>query len=251
MGFRRFSHAVFRPSSRRCGGRSQGGAGACWAGAGRIVRASRDEIAKLAIERGLLDAYRQVFAILFWFAGAARAHRRGALPCDGVARGGVVGRHRRARTLTPSTAPARRLACRCARLRRAARLDPGPTHRIAFADRRRLRGRDRRLAHAEPRAGRRRGRRAARWESSSRAVPGHWACSPRRTVAGRRPGARLTAGARHGRPRRARSPAIGVGLVWRALVLWLVVILLVTLANLRPTLYAVSAHSAAPESLLE
>jgi adenosylcobinamide-phosphate synthase len=69
MGFRRFSHAVSAivlalrtgelPAARR--------ALAAWRG-GVTAELSSEEIARLAIERGLIDAYRQVFAVLFWFA---------------------------------------------------------------------------------------------------------------------------------------------------------------------------------------
>lgn len=69
MGFRRFSHAVSAittalkegdlPTARR--------ALASWRG-GYTAELPSQEVAKLAIERGLADAYRQVFAVLFWFA---------------------------------------------------------------------------------------------------------------------------------------------------------------------------------------
>ncbi|MFI4925085.1 MAG: CobD/CbiB family protein [Vicinamibacteria bacterium] len=69
MGFRRFSHAVSAivaafnagdvPAARR--------ALAAWRGNVSSELSSGD-IARLAIERGLVDAYRQVFAVLFWFA---------------------------------------------------------------------------------------------------------------------------------------------------------------------------------------
>jgi adenosylcobinamide-phosphate synthase len=68
MGFRRFSHAISAiitalkaadiPAARR--------ALAAWHGATTTELSSQD-IARLAIERGLADAYRQVFAVLFWF----------------------------------------------------------------------------------------------------------------------------------------------------------------------------------------
>ena len=68
MGFRRFSHAVSAiivalkagelPAARRTL--------AAWRG-GVTAELSSEEIARLAIERGLIDAYRQVFAVLFWF----------------------------------------------------------------------------------------------------------------------------------------------------------------------------------------
>jgi adenosylcobinamide-phosphate synthase len=68
MGFRRFSHAVSAiivalksgelPAARRTL--------AAWRG-GVTAELSSEEIARLSIERGLIDAYRQVFAVLFWF----------------------------------------------------------------------------------------------------------------------------------------------------------------------------------------
>jgi adenosylcobinamide-phosphate synthase len=68
MGFRRFSHALSAivvalqandlPAARR--------ALAAWRGGATSDLGSAD-VARLAIERGLVDAYRQVFAVLFWF----------------------------------------------------------------------------------------------------------------------------------------------------------------------------------------
>jgi cobalamin biosynthesis protein CobD/CbiB len=68
MGFRRFSHAISAivaalqagdlPLARRVLVAWRGGEG------GDL---GSSEIARLAIERGLVDAYRQVFAVLFWF----------------------------------------------------------------------------------------------------------------------------------------------------------------------------------------
>jgi cobalamin biosynthesis protein CobD/CbiB len=68
MGFRRFSHAYTDvvtalkagdiPAARR--------ALAAWRGS-VATELSAAEIAKLAIEQGLIDTYRQVFAALFWF----------------------------------------------------------------------------------------------------------------------------------------------------------------------------------------
>jgi len=68
MGFRRFSHAVsaivaaFRDNDLAAARRAL----AAWRG-----RASGDlgsgDVARLAIERGLVESYRQVFAVLFWF----------------------------------------------------------------------------------------------------------------------------------------------------------------------------------------
>ena len=68
MGFRRFSHAVstivsaFKagdlPEARR--------ALAAWRG-GSTSELTSEDVARLAIERGLVDAYRQAFAVIFWF----------------------------------------------------------------------------------------------------------------------------------------------------------------------------------------
>jgi adenosylcobinamide-phosphate synthase len=69
MGFRRFSHAVsaiiaaFRDNDVIAARRAL----AAWSGGYTSELASQD-VAKLAIERGLIDAYRQVFGVLFWFA---------------------------------------------------------------------------------------------------------------------------------------------------------------------------------------
>jgi len=68
MGFRRFSHAISAivvalqagdlATARR--------ALAAWRG-GSPGDLSSGDVARLAIERGLVDAYRRVFAVLFWF----------------------------------------------------------------------------------------------------------------------------------------------------------------------------------------
>jgi cobalamin biosynthesis protein CobD/CbiB len=68
MGFRRFSHAF----SEIAAALKAGDVGharralALWRG-GVTAELSSAEVAKLAIERGFLDTYRQVFATLFWF----------------------------------------------------------------------------------------------------------------------------------------------------------------------------------------
>jgi adenosylcobinamide-phosphate synthase len=68
MGFRRFSHAI----SVIVAGLQTGDliaarrALAAWRGGSTADLGSAD-VARLAIERGLVDAYRQVFAVLFWF----------------------------------------------------------------------------------------------------------------------------------------------------------------------------------------
>lgn len=68
MGFRRFSHAVstiinaFRMSDLAEARRAL----ASWRG-GEVSELTSEDVARLAIERGLVDAYRQVFAVIFWF----------------------------------------------------------------------------------------------------------------------------------------------------------------------------------------
>jgi adenosylcobinamide-phosphate synthase len=68
MGFRRFSHAISAIisalKSADIGGARR--ALASWHTTSTAELSSQD-IARLAIERGLADAYRQVFAVLFWF----------------------------------------------------------------------------------------------------------------------------------------------------------------------------------------
>ena len=69
MGFRRFSHALSAivtalsandiPAARR--------ALAAWRGGSPTTDLSSAEVARLAIERGLVDAYRKVFGVIFWF----------------------------------------------------------------------------------------------------------------------------------------------------------------------------------------
>jgi len=69
MGFRRFSHAISAivaalsandiPAARR--------ALAAWRAGPSTTELASAEIARLAIERGLVDAYRQVFGVIFWF----------------------------------------------------------------------------------------------------------------------------------------------------------------------------------------
>ena len=68
MGFRRFSHAVSTiihalqagdlTDARR--------ALASWRGGG-VSELSSEDVARLAIEQGLVDAYREVYAVIFWF----------------------------------------------------------------------------------------------------------------------------------------------------------------------------------------
>ena len=88
MGFRRFSHAFSEiGAALKAGDIGQGRrALALWRG-GVTAELSSEDVAKLAIERALIDAYRQVFATLFWFTvlpGPAGAvlYRAAALVAD-------------------------------------------------------------------------------------------------------------------------------------------------------------------------
>lgn len=69
MGFRRFSHCYSDVAEALRAGDLTGArrALATWRG-GPTTDLGTEEIAKLSIERGLVDSYAQVFATLFWFA---------------------------------------------------------------------------------------------------------------------------------------------------------------------------------------
>jgi adenosylcobinamide-phosphate synthase len=68
MGFRRFSHAVSAIVAALRANDLTGArrALAAWRG-GLTSELSSGEVTRLAVERGLVDAYRQVFGVLFWF----------------------------------------------------------------------------------------------------------------------------------------------------------------------------------------
>jgi adenosylcobinamide-phosphate synthase len=99
MGFRHFSHAVSTIVAALKGGDvvSARRALAAWRGT-PATEISSEDVARLAIERGISDAYRQVFGVLFWFivlpgpvgpilyrASALLAEQwKGALPGDDV-----------------------------------------------------------------------------------------------------------------------------------------------------------------------
>ena len=68
MGFRRFSHAVsvIIEALKENDAATARRALSAWRG-GWMGDLGSDDIARLSIEQGLIDAYRQVFAVLFWF----------------------------------------------------------------------------------------------------------------------------------------------------------------------------------------
>lgn len=116
MGFRRFSHAYTDVVKALKAGDIAVARRALAAWRGSVAaELSASDIAKLAIEQGLLDSYRQVFAALFWFTvlpGPAGAvlYRAAALLADewrGDPRGADVTPIARARAVFG--APARRL----------------------------------------------------------------------------------------------------------------------------------------------
>lgn len=232
MGFRRFSHAVsaivaaFRENDLAAARRALG----AWRGRVSTELGSGD-VARLAIERGLADAYRQVFAVLFWFTvlpgpvGAVlyRSAARLAQEWAPLVRGEDVAPPARERETFGR--PARRLLD-------ALDWIPARLTAIAFAA----------VGDFEDAV--------ASWRSQAAA----WA----REEGGRAMGIVLAsgagalgvvlggplprpAGAPEWRPELGIGEAVepevlpsAVGLVWRALVLWLAVILLVTIANLLP-----------------
>ena len=87
MGFRRFSHAISAIIAALKSGDLAAArrALAAWRGATTSELSSQD-VARLAIERGLADAYRQVFAVLFWFVVLPGPGGRGSVSRGGVAR---------------------------------------------------------------------------------------------------------------------------------------------------------------------
>ncbi|HET9338165.1 MAG TPA: CobD/CbiB family protein [Casimicrobiaceae bacterium] len=232
MGFRRFSHAVsaivaaFQANDVAAARRAL----AAWRGSVSPELSSAD-VARLAIERGLVDAYRQVFAVLFWFTllpgptgailyrAAARLAQEWAEPRSGDDLTPIV------RERDRFGAPVRRLL---------ALLDAVPVRltAIAFAA----------VGDFEDAV--------ASWRTQAR----EWA----RETGGRSMGIVLASGAGalgvvlggpvpapggepEWRPELGLGEAVepevlpsAVGLVWRALALWLAVILLVTIANLLP-----------------
>jgi adenosylcobinamide-phosphate synthase len=232
MGFRRFSHAI----SAIIGALKAGDLAAArralasWSGTSSTDW-STQEIARVAIERGLADAYRQVFAVLFWFvvlpgpAGAVlyraaallASEWKGALPGDDLT---VL-----TRSLQLFGLPARRLLWL---------LDwiPARLTALSFA----VVGDFEDAAYC--------------WRTQARAWP--------QAFGGEAVGVVLASGAGalgvqlggalpgdDGRPEPRPEIGMGdaveaevlpsaVGLVWRALVLWLLLVFLLSLANWAP-----------------
>jgi len=232
MGFRRFSHAVsaiinaFKVSDLTEARRAL----ASWRGGSASELASED-VARLAIERGLVDAYRQVFAVMFWFVilpGPAGAviYRITALLAEewGAVTPGVEP--------TPPT-QARDEFGRPARSLLAA-LDWIPVRltALSFAI----------VGDFEDAIGCWRTQAHLWWKQDGGLAIGVLLASgggalgvrlggPLPVLAGD-PDVRAEVGT--GEPATPEMLPSAVGLVWRALVLWLLVILLMTLANIAP-----------------
>ena len=232
MGFRRFSHAYTAVATALEAGDVLQARRALrvWRG-GDTGELSTQQIVRLSIERGLLDSYRQVFATLFWFAvlpgPAGAVLYRAAANLAQQWRGDMPGADSTpmTRALDAFGAPARQLL----RL-----LDWIPTRltALSFA----IVGDFEDAVYC--------------WRTQAKS----WA----REEGGTHAGILLASGAGamgvtvggalagpSGEPEYRPELGIGdepetgllpsgVGLVWRALVLWLLLILLLTLANLAP-----------------
>jgi adenosylcobinamide-phosphate synthase len=232
MGFRRFSHAVSAivlalktgdlTAARR--------ALAQWRG-GSTSEMSSQDIAKCAIECGLVDAYRQVFAVLFWFTvlpGPAGAvlYRAAALLAHEW-RGETPGEDTTpiARSLTVFGRPAQQLLWL---------LDFVPVRltALSFA----VVGDFEDAIYC--------------WRTQARQWPAAWGGETVGILLASGGGALgivlggalpTLAGEAEQRPEMGMGEPVdpdmipsAVGLVWRALILWLLLILLLTLANLAP-----------------
>lgn len=232
MGFRRFSHAVsatvaaFRENDLAGARRALG----AWRGRGAADLGSGD-IARLAIERGLTDAYRQVFAVLFWFTvlpgpvGAVfyRSCARLAQEWAPVEPGGDV---------VPPVQERDRFGVPVRRLLDLLDWLPSRLTATAFAavgdfEDAIASWRTQAAAWAREEGGRAMGVVLASGAGALGVVLG----GPVATHAGE-PDWRPDLGI--GEAAEPEALPSAVGLVWRALILWLAVILLVTVANLLP-----------------
>ena len=232
MGFRRFSHAAsalvgaFRDNDLIAARRAL----AAWCG-GYTAELSSQDIARLAIERGLVDAYRQVFAVLFWFvvlpgpAGAVLYWCVHLLAREwaGAAPGEEDTPMTRARALfgEPVRALLHVLDWVPVRLTALSFAIVGDFEDAAYCWR----------TQAASWATEEGGETAGIVLASGSGALGVILGGPLPSIAGA-PDARPELGM--GEDPDAALMSSGVGLVWRALILWLLLILLLTLANLAP-----------------
>jgi cobalamin biosynthesis protein CobD/CbiB len=232
MGFRRFSHAYSNVVAALKAGDINGArrALAGWRG-GVTTDLSSTDVAKLAIERGLVDSYRQVFATLFWFillpgpAGAV-LYRAAALLADewsGDAHGADTTPIARARETFGR--PARRLLWLLdwipVRLTALSFAVVGDFEDAVYCWR----------TQAETWREQEGGTHAGILLASGGGALGVVLGGPV-PVLGGEPDFRPEIGM--GEQADAELLPSGVGLLWRALVLWLLLILLLTLANWAP-----------------
>lgn len=234
MGFRRFSHALstiveaFRENDVVTARRTL----SAWRG-GYTAELSSQDITKLAIERGLVDAYRQVFAVLFWFTvfpgPAGAVLYRAALLLAQEWRGGEPGDDETpiARSRASFGAPARRLLWLLdwvpVRLTALSFAIVGDFEDAAWCWR------------TQPQSW---VRQAGGMETGIVLAAGAGALGVQLggplAVLGADPLGRADLGV--GDPPEPEVLPSAIGLVWRALILWLLVILLVTLANYAPVI---------------
>jgi cobalamin biosynthesis protein CobD/CbiB len=232
MGFRRFSHAYSNVAAALKAGDLNAArrALAAWRG-GVTTELGSGDIARLAIERGLVDSYRQVFATLFWFTvlpGPAGAvlYRAAALLADEW-RSDVAGLDTTpiARAREVFGAPARRLLWVLdwipVRLTALSFAIVGDFEDAAYCWR----------TQARSWAAQEGGTTAGIVLASGGGALGIQLGGPLPVVGGE-PEYRPELGM--GEEADAGLLPSGVGLIWRALVLWLLLILLLTLANLAP-----------------
>jgi len=234
MGFRRFSHALsaiveaFRNNDVIAARRTL----AAWRG-GYTAELSSQDVTKLAIERGLIDAYRQVFAVLLWFAvlpgPAGAVLYRATMLLAQEWRGGEPGEDESplARSRASFGAPVRRLLWVMdwipVRLTALSFAIVGDFEDAAWCWR------------TQPRAWARQegGLEAGIVLASGAGALGVQLGGPL-AMLGAEPLGRPDVGL--GEPPEPEVLPSAIGLVWRALILWLLVILLVTLANYAPVI---------------
>jgi adenosylcobinamide-phosphate synthase len=232
MGFRRFSHAVsviveaLKQSDIATARRALAGWRGGWTG-----ELSSDEVARLSIERGFIDAYRQVFAVLFWFVvlpgPAGAVLYRAAVLLAGEWKGAAPGddstpiARSRAEFGQPAQALLGVLDWMPARLTALSFAIVGDFEDAAYCWR----------------------MQAKNWPESEGGEPIGVVLASGAGALGVQIGGVLArlAGEPHYRPELGIGDPVApevlpsaMGLVWRALVLWLMVILLVTLANWAP-----------------
>ena len=232
MGFRRFSHGYtsVRDALRAGDLHAARRALAAWRG-GDTGELSSNQVAKLAIERGLLDSYGQMFATLFWFTvlpGPAGAvlYRTAALLAEewrAEARGADTTPIARARDVFGG--PARRLLWLLdwipVRLTALSFAIVGDFEDAAFC------WRTQAQAWAAQEGGEHAGILLASGAGALGVILGGTL-----PVLGGEPEFRPDLGT--GEEADADLLPSGVGLVWRTLVLWLLLMLLLTLANWAP-----------------